>query len=648
MSNFLSVHFLRALALCLAGTGLASCGVGVGLGLLAEGGISGTGISFGAITGLGSIFSNGIKFNTDDAEVTFEGFPGSDMQLKTGMVVSVVGEFDTQTQKGTAETVDFSYTLLGEVEYVDLNSGVIHAIGQSVLTDGRTVFDDVELPQFVVGDFVAVSGFINVGGAILSTYVNKIPQQLSLVVEGVVTNFDSGNRTFDVFNALRAAGLANGLVEQVVDYSGGVVVGFGGAVLGDGSLVRIEGELSGGGVLNASMIENRQEALNGLGENNVLLHGLVTEVPSSTQLGVAGNTVQVNADTQFINGSQGEIDLDHSVRIEGRFDEDGRVIAEQVIQLSPTHGIEAYVENIELNTGSIELLGLTLSTTASTLYIDSSSDDLSLFSIDDLAIGDRLILSVFSSEALIEVSRLERVDDPGGNAVSIQGPVEALPVEPGLSILGLAIDTAALQDNTGFFEGDQLPVTRNRFYGSVGEGLAVRSSGIYAASVYSPTSVTLLSCCRFLMPTVNNGFGFGFDAGIIFNWDGTLYTDPDTQIEPNMSMVATNTFFGHPYALNDIRAFGPGDYSFMIGGGDTRALHVGPDQIGAKLTWNWNTTDFETVVLWDRDEIGAGVDQYGVPGKLFSLVGVDPGQRIVTAPFQGKWIKLDLSIPPHP
>ena len=73
---------------------LTACGGGGSQ--VSDGGISGTGISVGPITGFGSIISNGIEFNTVNANISFNGEQGTSTQLKVGMLVTVDGNFHTR------------------------------------------------------------------------------------------------------------------------------------------------------------------------------------------------------------------------------------------------------------------------------------------------------------------------------------------------------------------------------------------------------------------------------------------------------------------------------------------------------------------------------------------------------------------------
>ncbi len=97
-------------------TVLINCGGGGGgssnvasLGEESGGGIGGTGLtSSGTITGFGSIFVNGVEFETDSAEILLDGNTAADTALRLGMVVLVTGTLNEDGVTGTADRVEFN------------------------------------------------------------------------------------------------------------------------------------------------------------------------------------------------------------------------------------------------------------------------------------------------------------------------------------------------------------------------------------------------------------------------------------------------------------------------------------------------------------------------------------------------------------
>ena len=86
---------------------IISCGGSGGSDDLAGGGTGGTGIvSSGQITGKGSITVNGIKYETQGAQIFQDGtLVSDDSQLKVGMIVEIEGTVNGST--GTAAIVRF-------------------------------------------------------------------------------------------------------------------------------------------------------------------------------------------------------------------------------------------------------------------------------------------------------------------------------------------------------------------------------------------------------------------------------------------------------------------------------------------------------------------------------------------------------------
>ena len=160
---------------------IAGCGGGGAISV-AEGGIGGTGISTGTVTGIGSITVNGVKFNTDNAAIYIEGTrvddpnlaDGDELSLRgfgfnEGQVVRVVGSFNDDGKTGTAEEVYFNDSVEGPVESVtqiDAITQELVVMGQTVIVDTQTKPAGVNLDTFIINDLVEVSGLMDEQGRI--------------------------------------------------------------------------------------------------------------------------------------------------------------------------------------------------------------------------------------------------------------------------------------------------------------------------------------------------------------------------------------------------------------------------------------------------------------------------------------------------
>ena len=131
---------------------------------LAGGGVSGTGVSTGSITGFGSVFMNGMEFFTDSnvgpgfvTKKTFMGMDNSSMAdrdlFRVGMVVTIRhGANDND-----ARQIDYQDNLQGRI--AAKNSGVentVTVLGQTVVVSDAAVFASLNL-----NEIVEVSGFVD-------------------------------------------------------------------------------------------------------------------------------------------------------------------------------------------------------------------------------------------------------------------------------------------------------------------------------------------------------------------------------------------------------------------------------------------------------------------------------------------------------
>ena len=156
---------LRKMMTALAAASLVSCG-GSGLGLLAGGGISGTGI--GTITLFGSVIINDVREFVIDANTTilWDGNIITEQQLMDrgiGAVARIdVSGANNGLTSGTAVTINVGNLVKGPIT----GTGPIRVLGQELILDGNVVFlvDDIPTPGFnpatlAVGDILEINGY---------------------------------------------------------------------------------------------------------------------------------------------------------------------------------------------------------------------------------------------------------------------------------------------------------------------------------------------------------------------------------------------------------------------------------------------------------------------------------------------------------
>ena len=218
---------------------LAACGGGGGGGGDGSSPVGGgqppteatTGLTEGAITGFGSIFVNGVRFDDTSARVTDDrGGLRDAAALKLGMQVEVEhGALDASASSARAHVIRFGEWVRGPVESVDVAAGSFVVLGQKVLVRDTTVFDlsiTGKLNGIDVGDVVEVHGlFDSAQGAVLASRIEISGNTGSYKLRGTVASLDTAARTFAIGGAAISyaglpavqvpANLANGMVVRV-------------------------------------------------------------------------------------------------------------------------------------------------------------------------------------------------------------------------------------------------------------------------------------------------------------------------------------------------------------------------------------------------------------------------------------------------
>ena len=286
-------------------------GGGGGGGVASSGGTGGTGVSYGPVTGFGSVFVNGVEFDTTNSTVMLNGTPdpGTDPHrgLMVGMVVKVEGTFDSNGTTGTAASITYKDNLNGPVSNIDLSSMKITALGQDVIIDSHTVFSGTTLNALLAGNVIEVSGLPDKGGNIHATLVawkaaSFDPNSMELEVKGAIRNLDLVPGTFQINNL-------------TVDYSlaalppGGLV---------DGQYVEVRGvSFDLAGALIATSVAPDDNTLGVTDASVAQVQGFVTAVAPPNQFTLGVQLVQTTAFTAFEGGSAGDIAVGKRMQVDG-------------------------------------------------------------------------------------------------------------------------------------------------------------------------------------------------------------------------------------------------------------------------------------------------------------------------------------------
>jgi hypothetical protein len=449
----------RWLAAALLTLGLAACGGGGGGGGTGGGvgspppppsggtggsgggtsGIEGTGrrvASYGAITGFGSIFVNGVKYSTDKATIQVDGRSVSQGELALGQVVTVVGTLDqVGGNTAVADTVTYTAPIVGPIQSIDVAQATLVVLGQPVLIDGATQFAEGFSPASIaglaVGMQIEVSGFRDSRGVLAARSVALRGAGQSLAATGDAKAVDAAAKRLSIGTL-------------VVDYSAAELAGFGGRQPANGDFVRAEaGALQDSGTLKATRLALVDRKLPAKAGESGHLQGRVTRFASATDFDVDGYRVTTDGSTKFnsyqtIDGFGG-LRLDRFVTVFGVLLADGRVLATN-IETSNLVTINATIDAVSpygLKYGNADCL------TAGTTYtVDGESATWSALEPGDVAI----LYQSFGTDLPLRCP-IVTVNH------ALRGPVEAIDAARGrLTVMGQSVQvggTSRVLDGAG-------------------------------------------------------------------------------------------------------------------------------------------------------------------------------------------------------
>ena len=477
--TWISQLLLRVIMIGLFGTTM-SCGSSSGTSFF-DGGIGGTGdaspttddgetvnqgISVGRITGFGSVFVNGIEFRTDNAVITVDRNLARERDLRIGMVVTVEGTFDPNGLTGNANRITYEEAVIGPVESINLVTNTVVVLGQSILTTDDTVFDGVTLETMTVRNLIEVSGFPTSTGQVQATRIELIlseviPGVTELELAGIVENLNAPAMTF-MIGAL------------LIDFSNAELDDLPRRTLSNGLRVEVESrEGIVNGVLIANNVEGQESTLDDAEGGLVEIEGVVTNFASPNNFKVNGIPVRTDTITLYENGTADDLAVDVRVEVEGVRDADGVLLADEIeFQLEGTVEIEADIQAVDPENGTLVLLGLTVSLDNQTVVFDGRDEDIPGFGIKDLMIGDRVAVIGNPVGSEIIAIRVERKS--ASSEVSLKGPVTSI-AAPTIQILSVGAITT---EETDFENSDDRPISASEFFGQLEIGTVIEVDGI--------------------------------------------------------------------------------------------------------------------------------------------------------------------------
>lgn len=457
---------LFAAALAAAGCSGGVAGGGGGSGFFAGGGTGGTGVHVGSVSKFGSVFVNGVEFDTASARIVLDGVEsGSGDQaardgLAVGKVVRVEGE-DRGDGTGTAARIVYNEDIVGPVESVaviDTATRRLVVMGQTVVADGATSFAQTSLEALAAGNLVEVSGFIGADGSIRATFIGKradrhLPGD-PVELRGFAREVDPLRRTFRVN-------------DLAVDYAAADTSLLAGGGPAEGQYVEIDGALDGRGVLAANRVA--PEEILGVDDAELVeIAGIVTAFDSAASFEVNGIAVATDGETVFDGILAEELAIGAFITVRGPLAD--RVIQAALVRSAATARVESDAAAATGDGLSLEGLdGLTVEANALTQFL-GAADGLA-------AIQPGWHVKVFGrsfAPGTVTAEKLIVMRQPK-KKIELTGPVEEVS-DDGVRVLGVEILASEAPANA-FRLRNGGPLTPREFLERVEPGDVVSAVG---------------------------------------------------------------------------------------------------------------------------------------------------------------------------
>lgn len=412
---------------------LVACSGDGGVSSVGGGGISGIGgsgfISSGSVTGFGSVFVNGVEFETSGTVFDIDDSgSGSQDDLAIGMVVTVNGTVNDDGVTGTATSISFDDQLQGPVSNLsgpdlDGENLTFTILGTTVhISAIDTVFDvsgilppgtPFNFGSIDNGNNIEVSGFFNTAGELVASRVELKDSTFStsniVELKGTIKELVSSTFTVNGINVDASTAqlddLPNGLVENI--------------------FVEVKGNCSNPAcdTLKATRVEGQSIFDDA---DKISVEGLITDFASSSDFKVNG--ISVNASTATL--SPGTMVLRDGARVEVEGPINNNVIQALTVELRGGNAkVHATVSSADSTTGNFVVTAnaQTISVTVTTATEMENS----------VAVGNFVRVRGFENDSSgVTATRVEVRDKD--DDVIVQGNLQSFLSDNSIEILGVS------------------------------------------------------------------------------------------------------------------------------------------------------------------------------------------------------------------
>ncbi|MFY8298786.1 DUF5666 domain-containing protein [Pseudoalteromonas sp. SS15] len=390
-------------------------------------------VSSGVITGFGSVYINGVRFNTDNAAFSTDDKDNdSEDALEVGMVVTLEGAMGANGETPTASKIKYNASAEGPVSVINLAEQSFTVLGQVYYVDEFTEFDDeLTFEALLVGDYVEVSAKQNADEQWLATRVEKSSDSEDIKLKGTVAELNTESKQFNIGTL-------------IIDYSSAEVDG----ELANEVMVKIKASSEPvDNVLTADEVQVKTMPF--AAGQKVFVEGEIDDFESASLFEVNDQMVITNEQTVFAVGKLEDLQEGIQVVVSGALNEENQLVAHLIRFKQATKlKLEGLVSEVDEDDSELELMGTTVTINEFTQFIDVSKAKVRRFRLDDINEGDKLVVKaakVADDVVARQVKRFKVAADVNADEFvnKLEGEASAIS-EMGFTVEGIRIETSEL------------------------------------------------------------------------------------------------------------------------------------------------------------------------------------------------------------
>ncbi|MGD8934737.1 MAG: DUF5666 domain-containing protein, partial [Gammaproteobacteria bacterium] len=425
-------------------------------------GIGGSGyVSSGTVTGFGSIFVNGVEFETDSSTFSVDDDPnGTEDDLAIGMRVTVTGSVNADGVTGTATSVTFDDELQGPVgpitENADLTIKTFSVLGTTVQINSTSTNFDVtdslagtpfSYDNITDGNNVEISGYLDSAGVLQATRI-ELKEQMFIIdnsiveLKGTISNLVNTSFNLSGINVDASAA-------DIDDLPGG---------LAEGAYVEVKGTCPDPtcATIEATRVEGESEGFDD--DDEVELEGIITRYVDDGDFDVNG--FPVDASSAQKEPASLLLQPDMLIEVEGTI-VNGVLVASEVEQEGGDIKIAATVATtIDASAGSFDLEPLpgqtiTVKIDTSTEIEDEIDDFDSAALLDNMNPGNYIIVEGYDDGTGVIIARNVKRRAPGD--IKLQGIVTSATGTASSGVITILGVEFPVDTNTVFEDENDMP-----------------------------------------------------------------------------------------------------------------------------------------------------------------------------------------------